>query len=250
MRMEKWIHTVPLRLRSLFRRNEMERDLADEMGDHIALETQHNISKGMAPENARRAAGRAMRGHERFKEECRDMRRVSFIENFVKDVRFGLRMLRKNPGFTAAAVLTLALGMGVNTMIFSMVDWLILRPLPIQSPEQVVYFGFSQGDGRSNPQFSYPEFRDLRAQSGNLFSDEVGFIFGGLSGSQAGPDGLTVDGKTRPIQTAFVTGNFFTFLGIKPHLGRFILPAEGNIIGADPVVVLSYRYWQSRFGGD
>ncbi|HLW99780.1 MAG TPA: ABC transporter permease [Candidatus Acidoferrales bacterium] len=250
MQPEKWIYTVPLRLRSLFRRPAVEQELDEEMRDHIESQTRKNISKGMAPAEARRTAMVELHDLERSKEECRDTRRVNFIENFMQDVRFGLRMLRKSPGFTATAVLTLALGIGANSMIFSMVDWLILRPLPVQSPEQVTYLGFSQGGARTDTLFSYPEFRDIRSQTGNLFSDEAGFVFGGLTGDQTGPDGLTVDGKTQPIQTAFVTGNFFDFLGIKPFMGRFILPGEGNTAGADPVVVLSYKYWQSRFGGD
>jgi predicted permease len=250
MQPEKWIFTIPLRLRSLFQRRAVEHELDEEMRDHLESQTRQHISEGMGPAEARRTAISELRVLERSKEDCRDTRRVNFIENLAQDIRFGLRMLRKSPGFTATAVLTLALGMAANSMIFSMVDWLILRPLPIQSPEQVTYLGFSQGTGNADTRFSYPEFRDIRSQTGNLFSEEVAFMFGGLSGDQVAPDGLTVDGQTQPIQTAFVTGNFFTFLGIKPQLGSFVLSAEDGSPTTDPVVVLSYRYWQSRFGGD
>src|SRR5579863_1674025 len=148
MQPEKWIFTIPLRLRSLFQRRAVELELDEEMRDHLESQTRQHISKGMGPAAARQTAISELRVLERSKEDCRDTRRVNFIENLAQDVRFGLRMLRKSPGFTATAVLTLALGMAANSMIFSMVDWLILRHLPIQSPEQVTYLGFSQGTGK------------------------------------------------------------------------------------------------------
>jgi predicted permease len=158
------------------------------------------------------------------------------------DLAYGVRMLRKHPGFTVLAVFTLALGIGANTAIFSVVDWLMIRPLSVSHPEQISFLTIQQ-EGRYSNGFSIPDLLDIQNQSSSVFSDVAGIGFG-FSG------GLTFDGKTQPIQAGYVSGNFFRMTGIKPHLGRFILPSEGAVPGADPVIVLSYSYWATRFGGD
>jgi predicted permease len=172
------------------------------------------------------------------------------MNGVAQDLRHALRQVRKSPGFFSMAVLTLALGIGANTAIFSMVDWLVLRPLPIKDPGQVTYLVVSGGAANAEPQFSYPEFGDIRKQTGDVFSGMSSFIFGGLEGAQSSPNGLTWNGVTKPVQTVYVGGNFFSLLGIQPYLSRFILPTEGMVAGADPVVVLSYNFWRSRFDGD
>jgi len=160
----------------------------------------------------------------------------------LQDIRYGLRMLRKSPGFTAIAVITLALGIGANTTIFSMVDSFLLRPLPVQNPGQITVLSQVQKDGTNNNVFSVAEYRDLRNQAPEVFSNLLAYQFG--------MDGLNAYGKSDRILTNYVSGNFFSMLGIKPALGRFILPSEGDVMGADPVVVLTYSYWETRFGGD
>jgi predicted permease len=164
------------------------------------------------------------------------------MESFFQDVRYGLRMLRKSPAFTAIAVITLALGIGANTTIFSMVNSFLLRPLPVQNPGQITTLAMVQKAGAANEVFSVPEYRDLRGQTNNVFSDLLAYQFG--------MDGLTANGKTDRILSNYVSGNYFSGLGLKPTLGRLILPSEGELMGADPVMVLSYSFWKTRFGGD
>src|SRR5580704_6113484 len=164
------------------------------------------------------------------------------METLLQDIRYGVRMLAKNPGFMIVAIITLALGIGVNTAIFSMVDAFLLRPLPVNDPSQIAVLGYQQHHQNIQTQFSVADYRDIRNQTSGVFSEVFGYVFG--------MDGLSVDGKADRIMTNYVSGNYFSALGIKPALGRFILPSEGDVAGADPVMVLSYSYWQTRFGGD
>ncbi|HXZ34125.1 MAG TPA: ABC transporter permease [Terriglobales bacterium] len=168
------------------------------------------------------------------------------METLLQDIRYGFRMLKKSPAFTVVAVITLALGIGANTTIFSMVDSFLLRPLPVQDAGQLTVLSQTVSQVRKNdtniPIFSIAEYRDLRNQMSGIFS--------GLLAYQYGMDGLSANGKTDRVMTNFVSGNFFSVLGLKPALGRFILPSEGELIGADPVMVLSYSYWKTHFGAD
>jgi len=164
------------------------------------------------------------------------------MESLLQDIRYGLRMLRKAPGFTAIAVITLALGIGANTTIFSMVNSFLLRPLPVQNPGQITVLTQMQKDGSNNDAFSVSLYRDVRNQTSQVFSDMLAYQFG--------MDGLNADGRTDRILTNYVSGTYFTMLGLKPTLGRLILPSEGEVMGADPVMVLTYSYWKNRFGGD
>jgi predicted permease len=164
------------------------------------------------------------------------------METLLQDIGYGLRMLRRSPAFTAIAVITLALGIGANTTIFSMVDSFLLRPLPVPDPGQITVLSQFAKDGTRNDVFSVADYRDLRAQTSPVFSNLFAYQFG--------MDGLNAHGKTDRVLTNYVSGNFFSALGIKPALGRFILPSEGEVMGADAVMVLTYSYWQTRFGSD
>ena len=236
-------------LNSVTRRRDNER-LREEIEEHLALQTADNLRAGLSPSEARRQAVLRFGAMETIKEEYWSERGLVFIETLLQDLRFGWRSLHRSPGFTAAAVATLALGIGANTAIFSMVDTLLIRPLPVQHPLDLTFLVFPRDASHFDPEFSGPEFRQLQDQTRGVFSNVNAMILGGLSGPTGRADGLTVDAITQPAQTLFVSGEFFQMLGIRPSLGRFILPSEGNIPGGDPVVVLSYRYWKTRFRGD
>ena len=160
--------------------------------------------------------------------------------SLLQDIHYGMRTLRKNPGFTAVAILTLALGIGANTAIFSLVDAFLLRPLPVKDPKQITTLAYQLKGGQLINIFSVPDYRDIREQTTNVFSS--------LFTYQISLDGMSVNGKAERIVTCYVGGDFFSTLGIKPALGRFILPSEEET--AAPVLVLDYSYWMTRFGGD
>ncbi len=164
------------------------------------------------------------------------------MESLIQDIQYGLRTLRKNPGFTAVAILTLALGIGANTAIFSLVDAFLLRPLPVKDPQQITTLAYQLKGGQLINIFSVPDYRDIREQTRSVFSDVIAY--------QISLDGLSVDGKADRIVTNYVDGNFFSTLGIKPALGRFILSSEEETPGGNPVLVLGYSFWMTRFGGD
>jgi putative ABC transport system permease protein len=227
----RWFYKLPLRLRSLFRRSRVEEELSDELRFHLEKLAEEKVAKGMTAEEARYAALHELGGVEQIKEECRDMRRVNYIENFVQDVRYGLRMLAKNPGFTAVAVITLALGIGANTAIFSLVNGVLLQPLPFAQPDRLV--GITDW---------YPQGA-LVAMRANLGLMEVA----GYSDGQE----LNLTGLGSPIRLygAAVSSNFFSLLGVPAELGRTFLSGEDQP-GNDNVVILSHPLWQQKFDGD
>jgi len=239
---QHWLYTIPLRLRSLFRRRQADQELEDELRDHVERKAEQYVAKGLDPKQARRQALLEMGGIEKRKEECRDKRHVNWIQDLIQDLHFSVRILRKSPGFTTVAILTLALGIGANAAIFSIVDWLLLRPLPVANAQQVTYLvGQGIREGYSST-FSYPDFVDIRKQSAAVFSDVAGVHFD--------MDGLSVAGNDVPIWTSYVTGDFFEMMGLKPALGNLIEPAAGRSVGTEPVLVLGYSFWQVHFGGD
>ena len=229
MRIKHWFYTAPLRLRSLFRRAQVEQELDEELRYHLDRQIEEYLSKGMTEEAARYATLRAMGGVERRKEECRDMRNVRWIEDLMQDVRYSLRTLRKSPGFTAVATLMLALGIGANTAIFSVVNAVLLRSLPYQDPDRLVMVSFAER--------RFLEWRDQAK------------AFEQIAAYQIHTADLTGNGEPERLAAGYVSANLFATLGVAPALGRAFTPAEDTVCSA-PVVILSDGLWRRRFDGD
>ena len=231
-------------LRNWSHRRRIDEQLDEEVRGYADMLADEKIKQGMSSAEAHREAKMETGGIEQVKEQVREVRAGHFLETLWQDLRYGARMLRKSLGFTVIAVLTLALGIGANTALFSMVDWLMLRPIPgVKSSVRLAYLITESKNGGHENGISYPNFVDIRNQTSSIFSQVAGI-------QPFQMDGLRADGKTMQIWTNYVTGDFFEMLGIQPALGRFILPSEGKVAGADPVLVLSYSYWQTHFGAD
>ena len=242
MRLEHWLFTIPLRLRSLFRRAQADQELDDELCDHLERRTEECVANGMAPEEARRRARLDLGGIEQTKDKCRDARRVDRIHDFAQDLHFGLRMLRKSPGFSAVAILTLALGIGANTAIFSCINAWIIKPLPYpQSDRLMVFATHDKKNGWTGEHVtSTADFFDFQKQN-TSFEQTVAWTNAGLS--------LTGDGRPELVDGGRVTWNFFDTLGAKPILGR-TFTSDDDRSGAPHVVILSEGLWQGRYAGD
>jgi predicted permease len=229
-------------LRSLFRKEQVDLELDEELRGYLEMAIAEKMKQGMSHKDAVRAVRLENGSVDATKEIVRAASWESLLEALWQDLRFAARILRKSPGFTAVAILTLALGIGCNTVIFSLVNTALLRPLPVNDPDQLVALSFQQPGGAFAPMFSYPDYGDIRQQATATFSDILAY--------RVGLDGLSVNGQADRIMIHYVTGNYFTVLGVKPALGRLILPSEGEAPEADPVLVLGYSYWQTRFAGD
>lgn len=228
----RWFEKLVLRFRSLFRRERVEQDLDDELLFHLERQIEANLATGMTPKDARNAALRTLGGLEQIKEECRDMRGVNWIENFVKDVRYALRTMRRSPAFTAVAVLSLAIGIGANAAIFSFANAILLKKLPVLDPQRLVIVRQS---------VSYPFFNQLAQRNQAL---------AGLSGRFSIELNVTAGDSTERMIGELVSGSYFRVLGVSAVLGRVIAEEDDGAEGAHPVCVINYDLWQDKFGGD
>jgi predicted permease len=238
-RLESWLSWFPW-----YRCRARETDLERELRDHLELEAEEQRDAGLSPKQAAYAAHRALGNTLKIEEDVRAAWGVRWLETLVQDLHYGLRMLRKSPSFMLVAVLTISLGIGANTAIFSMVDSFLLRPTPVSQPQQIATLAMEEIGGAYSASFSYPDFQDIRNQSSALFSDVAASMDFHLM------DSLNIDGNLQPIWTSYVTGNFFQMMGVKPALGNFIEPARGKSVDDDPVLVLGYAYWKAHFGGN
>ncbi len=246
-------------IRSLFRKKQVERDMDEELRAYIDAAAQEKMRSGMTHEQALRAARMEMGSTEAVKEEIRGAGWESTIETLWQDLRYGIRQLRRNPGFTTVAVLTLALGIGANTAIFSMIDAIMLKSLPVDDPSRLVVlrwaahkephhsgnssFGDCKPGDDNNPSgcsLPYPFFETIRSQK-DAFSGATAF---------AGPARwvMTGDGLARMADGELVSGDYFSTLGVRAALGRILMPGD-DTPASPPVTVLSYAYWQAAFAG-
>jgi len=236
-----WLGTFASRIRTWLSPRSVDEDFEHEFDAHLELLTDENVRRGIDLDEARRSARLRLGGLTQLKETNRELRGLPMLETFFQDTRYAIRVLRKNPGFTAVAVLTLALGIGANTAIFSIVYAMLLKPLPYSQPEQLLaVFEVQPQAGGEATGWSYANFAELREQN-RIFSD--------MAGSQLHQLTLTGRGEPSVVNTAVVTPELFSVFGQKPMLGRAFFPEDGKP-GAPAVVILSENLWRSLFGAD
>jgi predicted permease len=229
------------RITNIFRRERFDRELQEEMRLHKELREREHRQAGANRDDARYKTQQRFGNELTLREESRDMSGWNWLENFAQDVRFGARMLRKNLGFTVVAILTLALGIGANTAIFSVVNALLFRPLAVRSADRLTVIAVQTGPDSIPAEVSYPDYRDYREQS-DAFTD--------ISAYSLDLVGLGSAGHADRLVASFVTSNYFSMLGIRPALGRMISPGEGDAPKTGAVVVLGHHYWEQRFSSD
>jgi predicted permease len=231
------LRVVAHRLRSLFRRGTVEDELDRELQIHLDALTQEHVANGMSEADARIAARRAFGSPEQVKDECRDQRRTSLLDDLVADVRYALRLMARSPGFAATAIVSLALGIGANTAIFSLIDTVLLRLLPVARPNELVFLQ-AAGSERRGGAPPYPCFERLRAET-SAFTGMAAFATDELR--------FGLDGGVEQAFSQVVSGNYFELLGLEPAAGRLLRLDDEKL--DPPVAVISHGYWQSRFGG-
>jgi putative ABC transport system permease protein len=229
--MQGWLHKTLLRLKAIFRRKTLDRDLTDEVAFHLAMREEENRRAGIAPDEARYAARRKFGNTTAIREGNREIWTFASLEGFLQDIRFALRMLRKYPGFTAVAVLTLALGIGANTAIFSVVNGVLLNPLPYNDPQQIV--AARHTDSLLNVIDTQRLTRTF-AQGGAINTEDMDYTSGA---------------EPVQIQAGYVDAGFLETLGIPPMLGRLISPEE-DVKGGPRVIVVSYAFWKNFLNSD
>jgi macrolide transport system ATP-binding/permease protein len=233
VRLVRWIYKLPLRLRSLSRRQAADQELDEELGYHLEQKTQHYMAQGRSPQGARRAARLEMGGLEKRKEECRDARQITWLQDFLQDIHYGLRILRKSPGFTIVAVLTLALGIGANAAIFSILDPLLLQKLPVHNPDELVWVSSTGTLGRpaeGSEIETYYAYRDKALAFASVLA------FSGIA-----PYEVTYDGRKISANGELVSVNYFAALGVRPFAGHLLADSDQH---GPPALVVSFAFWK------
>ena len=237
----KWLGILTDRVRALFRRDAVLGDIDEELRSHIEMEAEANRELGMTSDQARREAEKSFGNVGSIRDLAYQVKGGGLLETFLQDLRFSFRMLRKHPGFTVVAVLTLSLGIGANTAIFSIVNAVLLRPFPYEAPEQLVIPGESKTGTRGGSSLTYPNFADWKDERK---------VFAGASVVRSNENyNITGSGEPERLLGRLVSAGFLTTLGVKPLLGRdFVVDDDRQ--GATPTVILSYGLWTRRFGND
>src|SRR5712692_7607025 len=240
--MRELCRTLVHRLAALFRRRHLEDDLDAELRSHLEIAIERNLRRGMGPEQARREALLDLGGVEQTKEIYREQRGLPMIETALQDLRFGFRMLRRSPGFSALAILCLTLGIGANSAVFSWVEGILFRPYPAVSHQEQLLAITGTARGESEPTgLSWPDLLDLQ-RSCTLFDS---FIVTKIMGTT-----LSIGDRAERTTGSIVSANYFDAIGVHPILGRGFEPGEDTGRNAHPVTVISYQLWKGRFKGD
>ena len=242
MTFEQWFYTLPLRLRSFFRRKRVDLELKDELRDHLDQQIKENLAVGMSPEDARYSALRALGGVTQIEQQCRDARAGSVIEDLVQDLRYGLRQLGRSPGFSSLAILCLTLGIGANTAVFSWIEGILFRPYPAVAHQErlLALAGTARGETGATG-ISWPDFLDL--QRSCTLCDA--FFVSKITGST-----LNIGERAEIATGSIVSANYFDAIGVHPALGRGFAPGEDVGSNAHPVAVISHQFWRNRFKSD
>lgn len=240
MRLQRWLHKTAMWLKSLFRRREIDRELDDEIAAHVQLMVDEKIGNGMTHEQARRAAKLELGGVEQVKERVREVRTGAWLETLFQDFRFGLRVLRKTPGVSLIVILTLAVGIGSASAVFTVLYDAILRPLPYRDANQLVYVhNRFKRTGLARTGVSGPDFVDLTREH-KIFSETGAYYFNDFT--------MTGTSYAQHVDAVNASATIFPMLGLKPLIGRTFTEQEDS--AGSKVVVLSDRFWQGAFGGD
>ena len=236
MRLEHWLYMMPLRLRSLFRWAQADQELDDELLDHLERKTEEYMAQGMTQEEAHRRARIDLEGIEQTKEKCRDARRVNWIQHLIQDIRYALRGFRRAPLFVISVVATIALGLGINTALFTIPNAYYFRPMDVRDPRSLYDVVWQDRAGAMHD-FSWPEYQSFLTENPS-FSDAIAYQTTEARMNDRNAFGL------------LVTGDYFRVLGVDAALGRTLLPEDAAVPGREAVVVLSAVAWQTRFAGD
>jgi putative ABC transport system permease protein len=247
-----WFRLLYTRLYGLLRKNRIEREMEEEMRFHLRMRTQDNIERGMKPDDAEREARRRFGNVGRIKDLACDIKGGGFMETLLQDLRFGARMLCKRPGFTFIALITLSLGIGVNTALFTVFNVFVLQPLPVKDPYSLVEIRGVNQRGQRESLFSYLDYLDYcrhsRTLTGLALWSKLGVTAGEMRSGRDDVSWLREDFGY--VSAEIVTANYFTSLGAEMALGRGFLEEEDRTPGTHPVAVLSYFFWQRHFNGD
>jgi predicted permease len=228
--------------RRLLRGSLMDEELDAELRFHFELQVAEKVRSGMSEEEARRSCRLEFGGLTQIKEDCREARGTTFVEHIGQDARYAIRMFGRTPGFTVVVVMTLALGIGANTAVFSLINAVLLKMLPVKEPQQLMHFSKIQPVSGQNDYFSYPEVE--------LFQHETHAFSGILAFANLGDVDVEVNGQGKISNGQVVSGDYFSTLGVSTILGRTIDRADDQLAGGSAVAVISYKYWRERLAGD
>jgi macrolide transport system ATP-binding/permease protein len=242
MRIEQWLYSLSVRLRSFFHPHQVDEEMKEELRAHIEEQIEQNVARGMSPEEARYSALRAMGGIVQIEQQCREARGGSIVEDFVQDLRYGFRQLGRSPGSSVLVIVCLTLGIGANAAVFSWLEGILFRPYPavVHQDRLFALAGTARGE-REATEISWQDFLDLRRSCTLCEESFVSKITGGT---------LSIGERAETARGSIVSANYFDAIGVRPILGRGFEPSEDAGSDSHPVIVISYQLWRDRFKSD